>query len=102
MHDLPAYALVSGFCVHGRFPCPTCKAALQFHWLKAGGKYSCFDLHRQCLPPKHPFRKDKKNFIKGKVVKNLAPPPMTGEQILAQLNSLEPDPERPRYFKGYN
>ena len=102
MHDLPAYALFAGFCVHGKFGCPTCKAALQFHWLKAGGKYSCFDLHRQFLPPKHPFRKDKKNFIKGKVVKNLAAPTMTGEHVLAQLNSLEPDPERPGYFKGYN
>src|SRR3954462_4657016 len=69
---------------------------------EGGGKYSCFDLHRQFLPPKHPFRKDKKNFIKGKVVKNLAAPTMTGEHVLAQLNSLEPDPERPGYFKGYN
>ena len=24
-HDLPAYALFVGWCVHGRFPCPTCK-----------------------------------------------------------------------------
>ena len=36
MHDLPAYALFVGWCVHGRFPCPTCKAALEFHWLDAG------------------------------------------------------------------
>ena len=102
MHDLPAYALFSGWCVHGRFPCPQCKAALQFHWLQEGRKYSCFDLHRQFLDPDHQFRKDKKNFTKGKVVKNLAPPAFTGQQILDQLNALEPDPERPGYFKGYN
>ena len=28
MHDLPAYALFSGWCVHGSFPCPQCKEAL--------------------------------------------------------------------------
>ena len=77
MHDLPAYALFYGWCVHGRFPCPQCKVALQFHWLQEGQKYSCFDLHRQFLDPDHQFRKDKKNFTKGKVVKNLAPPAFT-------------------------
>src|SRR4051812_34899626 len=34
MHNMQAYALFSGFCVHGRFPCPTCKADLQFYWPK--------------------------------------------------------------------
>ena len=48
------------------------------------------------------FRKDKKNFIKGTVVKNSAPPALTGQQTLDQLNALEPDPERLGYFKGYN
>jgi len=28
MHDLPAYALFASWCVHGRFPCPTCMSAL--------------------------------------------------------------------------
>ena len=27
---------------------------------------------------------------------------MIGQQTLDQLNALEPDPERPAYFKGYN
>ena len=102
LHDLPAFALFVAWCVHGRFPCPQCKAALKFHWLPAGGKYSCFDLHRQFLPMDHPFRKDKKNFMKGKVVKHSAPPALTGAQINEQLKSMEPDPNRPGYFLGYN
>ena len=102
MHDLPAFALFVAWCVHGRFPCPQCKSALKFHWLPEGRKYSCFDLHRQFLPLDHGFRKDKKNFTKGKVVEHEAPPMMTGAQILDQLNSLEPDPNRPGYFLGYN
>ena len=101
-HDLPAYALFVGWCVHGRFPCPTCKGALEFRWLQAGRKFSCFDMHRQFLNPRHKFRKDKKNFIRGRVVKNSAPPALTGQQTLDQLNALEPDPQRPGYFKGYN
>ena len=32
----------------------------------------------------------------------MAPPAFTGQQILDQLNALEPDPERRGYFKGYN
>src|SRR3954469_13959568 len=53
-------------------------------------------------PLDHGFRKDKKNFTKGKVVEHEAPPMMTGAQILDQLNSQEPDPNRPGYFLGYN
>ena len=94
-HDYPAFALFAGWCVHGRFPCTTCKAALQFRWLQADRKYSCFDMHRQFLDPDHKFRKDKKNFIKGRVVKNTAPAALTGQQTLDQLNALEPDPLRP-------
>ena len=101
-HDLPTYALFIGWCVHRRFPCPTYKAALEFCWLQDGRKFSCFDLHRQFLDPRHKFRKGKKNFIKGRVVKNSAPPPLTGEETLDQLNTLELDLEHPGYFKGYN
>src|SRR4051812_525494 len=70
--------------------------------LPEGRKYSCFDLHRKFLPLDHGFRKDKKNFTKGKVFEHEAPPMMTGAQILDQLNSLEPNPNRPVYFLGYN
>ena len=56
MHDFLAYGIFSGWCVHGKFPCPLCKDRLRFIWLKKGGKYSSFDKHRQFLPPEHPFR----------------------------------------------
>lgn len=101
LHDLPASVLFLGWCVHGKFPCPRCKAAIKFHGLEKGHKYSCFNLHRQFLDPDHPFTKDMKNFIKGKIVEHSAPPKMTGEQVRAQLNALERDPERPGYFLGY-
>jgi hypothetical protein len=30
MHDFLAYGLFSAWCVHGKFPCPTCKADVMF------------------------------------------------------------------------
>jgi hypothetical protein len=32
MHDFLAYGIFAGWCVHGKFPCPVCKAALEFKW----------------------------------------------------------------------
>ena len=88
LHDLPAYGIFCGWCTHGKFPCPTCKAALQFIWLRKGGKYSSFDKHRQFLPADHPFRQDVKSFTKGVKVTEIAPPIMTGAAIHAQIDAL--------------
>jgi hypothetical protein len=88
MHDLPVYGLFCAWCVHGKFPCPVCKEALRFIWLKKGGKYSSFDKHRQFLPPDHPFRLDIKNFTKGVVVSDRPPATMTGAEIRQQIDVL--------------
>jgi hypothetical protein len=40
MNDFLAYGLFSAWCVHGKFPCPTCKTDVMFTWLAKGGKYS--------------------------------------------------------------
>jgi hypothetical protein len=89
LHDLPAYGIFCGWCVHGKFPCPVCRAALMFIWLTKGGKYSSFDKHRQFLPLDHPFRQDVQNFTKDVVVEGSAPPKMTGAAVRAQLDALE-------------
>ena len=89
LHDLPAYGIFCGWCTHGKFPCPTCKATLQFIWLRKGGKYSSFDKHRQFLPADHPFRRDIKNFTKGVVVTQSAPQMLTGAVLHAQIDALQ-------------
>jgi hypothetical protein len=99
MHDFLAYGIFCGWCVHGKFPCPICKAALRFIWLKKGGKYSSFDLHRQFLPPGHTFRDDIKNFTKGAVVTEPAPRMLTGAEVRAQIEGLVPNGEGG--FVGY-
>ena len=50
MHDFPGYALFCGWCTSGKMRCPVCMQALRFIWLKKGGKYVSFYLHRQFLP----------------------------------------------------
>ena len=93
LHDLPAYGIFCGWCTHGKFSCPTCKATLQFIWLRKGGKYSSFDKHRQFLPADHPFRRDIKNFTKGVVVTESAPQMLTGAVLHAQIDALQVNDE---------
>ena len=70
-----------------------------FIWLQKGGKYSSFDKHRQFLPLDHPFRRDKKNFMKGVKVLDRPPHIMTGAGVRAQLDSLVANAEGG--FEGY-
>ena len=100
LHDFPAYGIFCGWCVHGKFPCPVCKAALKFIWLLKGGKYSSFDKHRQFLPLDHAFRRDIKNFTKGVVVIDPAPQMMTGAAVRAQIDALEVN-QKEGGFVGY-
>ena len=100
LHDMPAYGIFCGWCVHGKFPCPVCKAALKFNWLRRGGKYSSFDKHRQFLPLDHPFRRDTNNFTKDVVVRDHPPHIMTGAEVRAQLDTLVFDKKEGR-FVGY-
>jgi hypothetical protein len=91
MHDFLAYGIFSGWCVHGKFPCPVCKASVMFTWLNKGGKYSSFDKHRQFLDDDHEFRRDIKHFTKGVEVTDTIPQIMSGAQVLAELEALETD-----------
>jgi hypothetical protein len=83
LHDFLAYGIFSGWCVHGKFPCPTCKAAVKFTWLSKGGKFSLFDKHRQFLDDDHEFRQDTKYFTKGVQVTNPKPEIMSGAQVVS-------------------
>jgi len=99
MHDFLAYGLFSGWCVHGKFPCPTCKADVMFTWLAKGGKFSSFDKHRQFLPENHEFRLDVKHFTKGVQVTGPIPQVKSPAAVLADIQALEP--EETGGFKGY-
>lgn len=99
-HDLPAYGIFAGWCVHGKMSCPVCKASVQATWLQYGRKYSFFDCHRQFLPTNHSFRSDTNSFSSNIVVTNDPPHRLSGEEIHAQLDSLVPLPTGDG-FEGY-
>ena len=101
MHDMPGYALFCGWCTNGKMPCPICRQALIFIWLKRGGKYSAFDQHRQFLDEDHPFREDTKHFRKGIAVSevNLIPT-FTGADVDAELKALRAK-AKGKGFEGY-
>jgi hypothetical protein len=85
LHDFLAYGLFSAWCVHGKFPCPTCKADVMFTWLAKGGKYSSFDKHRQFLPENHELRQDEKHFLKGVQVTDPIPEVRSPADVLAEI-----------------
>ena len=99
LHDFLAYGLFAAWCVHGKFPCPVCKEAVRFIWLKKGGKYSSFDQHRQFLPLDHEFREDIKSFTKGVKVIDPKPHLRTGAKVRVQIDALVPNEEGG--FVGY-
>jgi hypothetical protein len=46
LHDFLAHGIFCAWCVHEKFPCPICKTAVRFTWLKRVGKFSSLDQYR--------------------------------------------------------
>ncbi|XP_050216221.1 uncharacterized protein LOC126667294 [Mercurialis annua] len=56
--------------------------------LKGSRKQSWFDCHRKFLPRGHPYRRNTTQFRKGKTVNKEFGHPKTGEELLAEVDSL--------------
>ncbi|KAK1628376.1 hypothetical protein QYE76_002691 [Lolium multiflorum] len=82
---------------------PSVQHRLEFLWLNKGRKYVAFDTNRQYLKRRHPFREDKKNFKKGKVVHEVTEvPKFDGIVVDAELRALVPAAsEVGHQFEGY-
>ncbi|XP_058002242.1 uncharacterized protein LOC131179415 [Hevea brasiliensis] len=85
--DFPAYSMLSGWSTAGKTACPYCRDDSDAFTLTKGGKQSWFDNHRKFLPANHPFRRNKIAFRKNKITKS-APPILSGEEILEQIEHL--------------
>ncbi|CAA7031818.1 unnamed protein product [Microthlaspi erraticum] len=83
--DFPAYAMLSGWTTHGRLACPYCLDKTDAFQLKNGRKTSWFDCYRCFLPEDHGDRQNVVSFRKGRVVKDSAPPILTGEEFLNKV-----------------
>ncbi|KAK2370919.1 hypothetical protein QL285_083923 [Trifolium repens] len=81
INDFPAYGMLSGWGTHGKLACPICMEDTKAFTLKNGGKATWFDCHRRFLPPNHPFRRNKKAFVKGEIETRGPPQYLTSEQV---------------------
>jgi hypothetical protein len=88
VHDFMAYAIFAGWSTHGRLTCPYCGSDTYCFCLAQRGKITYFDCHQHGLPRKHPFRSDKKNFIKNTMVTKGPPKCLNATEICTQLNNL--------------
>ncbi|CAH9097982.1 unnamed protein product [Cuscuta europaea] len=93
--DFPAYGMLSGWSTHGLMGCPICMDQSEANWLKFSGKPSYFDCHRKFLPMNHRYRKDKKSFIAGRVVRDPPPPRLTGEQVFNRVRRFPTAVQQP-------
>ncbi|XP_050232991.1 uncharacterized protein LOC126681493 [Mercurialis annua] len=88
INDFPAYSMLSGWSTSGRLACPQCMENTEAFTLKGSRKQSWFDCHRKFLPRGHLYRRNTTHFRKGKTVNKEFGPPKTGEELLAEVDSL--------------
>ncbi|XP_057990748.1 uncharacterized protein LOC110633890 [Hevea brasiliensis] len=86
--DFPTYSMLSGWSTAGRLACPYCMDHSDAFSLSHGGKISWFDNHRKFLPDNHPFRRNRVNFLKGKVCMPESPPILSSEDTFLQIEDL--------------
>ncbi|XP_057993073.1 uncharacterized protein LOC131174052 [Hevea brasiliensis] len=86
--DFPAYSMLSDWSTADKTACPYCREDSDAFTLTKGGKQSWFDNHYKFLLTDHPFRRNKTAFRKNKTVTKRAPPILTGEEILEQIQHL--------------
>lgn len=81
VHDLLAYGIWAGWCVHGRLCCPICMGQTDAYRLKHGKKTTFFDCHRCMLDRRNPLRNNTKAFRKGKTIRKGPTKRLTSLQI---------------------
>ncbi|XP_073045885.1 uncharacterized protein [Primulina eburnea] len=86
INDFPAYGNMSGCVVKGYHACPICVEETYSTRLKHCRKIS-YTGHRRYLLSSHPYRRQKKAF-NGKQEFNLAPKPLSGNEILERVQRI--------------
>jgi hypothetical protein len=89
IHDYLRYDKFVSCCVHGRLNCPICMDDSDAYRLEHGKKVTLFDCHRRFLPLSHPFRGDRKSFMKVKRVRKGSPKQKLGADITQMFDDLK-------------
>ena len=87
INDFPAYGNLSGCVVKGYNGCPICCEGSKPLRLKHCKKVA-FMRHRRFLSRYHPYRKQAAAFD-NTIEKDVAPVPLTGEEVLSRIESLD-------------
>jgi hypothetical protein len=87
INDFPAYAMLSGWSMKGKFACPYCHKDTEYMWLKYGSKH-CYIGHHRFLPMNHRWCKNKISF-NNMVETRESLVPLTSKQVLQQYESFE-------------
>jgi len=82
INDFSAYGMVSGWSIHGKLACSYCMENNKEFTLTNRGKTSFFYYHQYFLPINHRYRKNRNDFFVGRVEKDVAPPHLSGEELL--------------------
>ena len=85
INDFPAYGNLSGWMTKGRLACPCCHTNTCYYSLRSKGGYIG---HRRFLPTNHRWRNNATSFD-GKTESRPPPKPLSGEEVLHQLNKIE-------------
>ncbi|KAK4384311.1 hypothetical protein Sango_3073800 [Sesamum angolense] len=88
VNDLLVYGMASGWSTAGVMGCPICMDDTKEFHLQHGRNVRYFGCHRQFLPAHHPYRRNKKSFMKNRVENKVARPRLTRDQILAQVVNI--------------
>ncbi|KAL0446039.1 UNVERIFIED_CONTAM: hypothetical protein Slati_1731800 [Sesamum latifolium] len=95
VNDLLAYGMASGWSIAGVMGCPICMDNTRAFHLQHGRKACYFDCHSQFLPKQHPYRRNKKSFMKNRVENKVVSPRLSGDQILDWVADISPAVELP-------
>ena len=85
--DFPAYGNLSGCVVKGYYACPICGEQTKSYRLPHSKK-NVYISHRTFLPPDHYFRYQKKAFNGQQELEKKNPEPVSGEQILCEVEGV--------------
>jgi hypothetical protein len=100
IHDYLRYDKFVGWCVHGRLNYPICMEDSDAYRLEHDKKVTFFDCRRRFLLLSHPFRGDRKSFMKCKTVRKGPPKRKLRANITQMLNDLK-ELENGK-FEGYS
>jgi hypothetical protein len=100
IHDYLACGKFVGWCVHDRLNCQLCMDDSDAFRLEHGRKVTLFDYHWMFLLLNHPFRSDKRSFLKSKSVRKGPPKRKLRANMTKMLHDLKQLENSE--FKGYD